>query len=340
MQVPTKTTESCYDLTATNCICCGRDLVDAESVEQGIGPICRGKYASNIVFTEDMVVKAMTEIARSQEVFSPEQRMLMVALSEQTEGHRKLANYLIKFCSVIRDQKNIIFKVTPILRSLGYEILADKIEIDRVTATIKADPNDSNLLNLFTRTKRNSVYKRCLSWMKSIRGFIEVRHPSSGLRKGRLKCHAFPRSEKDKVLKALGKFYGNCQMSDCGNTTIIQEVSYQEMAQSLRPRIYRPRPQPVQPVQPVQPKSVGRSVEIQLVKVGDMVQIFAPYNFHFKNKVKGIKGRKAVYQGPKGQTKFKCWSVPIEQKSTLITILKDFFQGKKVKDYDGLEFVL
>lgn len=31
-------------LIATNCLCCGRTLTDAVSVETGIGPICRGKY--------------------------------------------------------------------------------------------------------------------------------------------------------------------------------------------------------------------------------------------------------------------------------------------------------
>ena len=31
-------------LAATHCICCGRSLVDAVSVEMGIGPVCRGKY--------------------------------------------------------------------------------------------------------------------------------------------------------------------------------------------------------------------------------------------------------------------------------------------------------
>jgi len=31
-------------LAASNCICCGRTLLDAVSVELGIGPVCRDKY--------------------------------------------------------------------------------------------------------------------------------------------------------------------------------------------------------------------------------------------------------------------------------------------------------
>lgn len=34
-------------LLATNCLCCGRPLVDANSVEVGIGPDCRAKYGFN-----------------------------------------------------------------------------------------------------------------------------------------------------------------------------------------------------------------------------------------------------------------------------------------------------
>lgn len=35
-------------MLATHCALCGRDLVDAESVEKGIGPICRKKYGYDL----------------------------------------------------------------------------------------------------------------------------------------------------------------------------------------------------------------------------------------------------------------------------------------------------
>lgn len=35
-------------MLATNCVCCGRPLVDARSVELGIGPECRGEIDGNI----------------------------------------------------------------------------------------------------------------------------------------------------------------------------------------------------------------------------------------------------------------------------------------------------
>ena len=39
-------------MLATNCACCGRPLVDAKSVECGIGPDCREKYGVDVDVTE------------------------------------------------------------------------------------------------------------------------------------------------------------------------------------------------------------------------------------------------------------------------------------------------
>ena len=45
-------------LLATDCICCGRPLVDATSVELGIGPVCRTKYGFDEEITDATRVKA------------------------------------------------------------------------------------------------------------------------------------------------------------------------------------------------------------------------------------------------------------------------------------------
>lgn len=42
-----------YDLTATNCCVCRRPLVDAKSVELGIGPICRQKHGFDVDIPEE-----------------------------------------------------------------------------------------------------------------------------------------------------------------------------------------------------------------------------------------------------------------------------------------------
>lgn len=40
-------------LLATHCICCGRALRDAASVEYGVGPVCREKYGFNETIDEE-----------------------------------------------------------------------------------------------------------------------------------------------------------------------------------------------------------------------------------------------------------------------------------------------
>jgi hypothetical protein len=40
------------ELLATSCCCCGRPLLDAQSVTAGIGPVCAEKYGYNEVVTE------------------------------------------------------------------------------------------------------------------------------------------------------------------------------------------------------------------------------------------------------------------------------------------------
>ena len=39
-------------LAATRCICCGKELVDAASVECGVGPVCRKKYLTSEVASD------------------------------------------------------------------------------------------------------------------------------------------------------------------------------------------------------------------------------------------------------------------------------------------------
>lgn len=43
-------------LVATHCALCGRALVDAESVERGIGPVCADKYGAEVGPSENRVV--------------------------------------------------------------------------------------------------------------------------------------------------------------------------------------------------------------------------------------------------------------------------------------------
>jgi hypothetical protein len=45
-------------IMATHCACCGRPLLDAKSVETGMGPVCRKKYGYGVEVSEDARIRA------------------------------------------------------------------------------------------------------------------------------------------------------------------------------------------------------------------------------------------------------------------------------------------
>lgn len=87
-------------LLATHCAICARPLVDAQSVELGIGPDCRKRHGYNVKV-------------------SPEAR---------TE-----ANQLVHEVAVTRQDPAVLAKALPRLRALGFEKLADVLT-DRCAA--------------------------------------------------------------------------------------------------------------------------------------------------------------------------------------------------------------
>jgi len=79
-------------LVATHCALCGRALVDAESVECGVGPVCRGKYG----------------------------------YADGPEGNREAANALVYQIAAEPHGTDVATKIRA-LRDLGYTRLADRL---------------------------------------------------------------------------------------------------------------------------------------------------------------------------------------------------------------------
>lgn len=81
-------------LVATHCCVCSRPLVDAKSVEMGIGPVCRKKYGFDMPVTDDV---------------------------------RKAANVLVYQIAAAPQGLECLAKISEI-RTLGFLVLADKLE--------------------------------------------------------------------------------------------------------------------------------------------------------------------------------------------------------------------
>lgn len=87
-------------MLATNCAACGRPLLDAVSVEIGMGPDCRKQYATHTHIDEDKrnaANKLIYEIAMHQtgkEIIEPLNQLVEL-------GYKELVKKIAKRCSAI-----------------------------------------------------------------------------------------------------------------------------------------------------------------------------------------------------------------------------------------------
>lgn len=130
-------------IVASKCCCCRKSLTDAVSVSEGIGPICSTRYYDPLfVPTEAQVSEALGLLA-----FSGLPDTVIDGCLSFKNNARKFSNLLVYFASSVYDQRDEVFKVCKILRALGYTVLADKLEIDRIAArlTDKGDTIEAHI---------------------------------------------------------------------------------------------------------------------------------------------------------------------------------------------------
>lgn len=107
-------------LVATNCACCGLPLVDAISVETGMGPVCREKHRFYQPDTEVDLIAVVTALAV---VLPPD---LYVTMVKGVETARQAANKLVHRAAV--EQSGPIFAAcTAAVAMLGFTTLASRM---------------------------------------------------------------------------------------------------------------------------------------------------------------------------------------------------------------------
>lgn len=128
------------DITASNCCLCRRELTDASSVQNGIGPVCSRKYYSDAyVPTEVEMLRAKGSLAISE---LPD-NVVDAVIAEIDKGNaRQACNILVYFASAVYDDREQVFRIAAIVRDFGYTLLADKLETDRTKVTLQKTQND------------------------------------------------------------------------------------------------------------------------------------------------------------------------------------------------------
>lgn len=127
------------DITASNCCICRRELTDASSVQNGIGPVCSRKYYSDAyVPTEVEMLRAKGSLAISE---LPDNVVDAVVAEIDKGNARQACNVLIYFASAVYDDREQVLRIAAIVRDFGYTLLADKLETDRTKVTFQQTQN-------------------------------------------------------------------------------------------------------------------------------------------------------------------------------------------------------
>jgi hypothetical protein len=188
-------------VVASHCCMCRRELTDASSVQNGIGPICSNKYYSDAhVCSEEEVLKGTGSLAIS----GLPDNVIDAVLAQIDKGNaRQACNLLVYFASAHYEDRDTVFKVSPVVRDFGYTLLADKLEEDRTKVTIRKAIDDEG----------NEVIRIGLSLDKweARRDFQKVSGAKRHGKEGRRYIWTFPADTKTTALVEclMGFYYGN-----------------------------------------------------------------------------------------------------------------------------------
>jgi hypothetical protein len=183
-------------LLATFCACCGKELLDAVSIETGMGPVCRKKHGytkqSGEVSLEDAWVLALD---------LPEARRAMI------DGDlRRAANILVHRIACEQTGEKVA-RWTLALHHLGFSVLAERVS-KRLQGKkgLSVEVEGSSLI---VKGPYNEAFLRCM-W--SVPG-----QRWDGARKARL----VPVSCEGALFSALRKCFPGALINDRGRIEIL-----------------------------------------------------------------------------------------------------------------------
>lgn len=287
-----KTHAAIAQLTASNCCVCRAGLTDAESVEHGIGPVCSKRYYSPLHQpTEIQIKNALGLLVCS---FLPQHiEDGFMKLVHNTDGKphanaRVACNLLVYWASCHYDQRDEVFKCSAIIRTLGYEELADKLEADRTVAIVREHDDH---IEVYIPAKY-----RFTNDMKAIPGAEALTVTESSptgepfekpKKVGRKVGWRIPIKEKDYFLAVLGYHCGNEMACGDGNIWKVPNKTWRDL-----------RPFKQGPVT----TALG-AVRLEDTSNGHF-RVFTPYNNDFITDLKKIN-----YRQRRWNPNDRCWEV-------------------------------
>lgn len=134
-----------YEMVPTHCSCCNRPLVDATSVEYGVGPVCRKKYSYEdaIPVTPEIREAMVNVLSRFHDLAFGGRVMAAVDANDS----RKAANLLNRLLAVSlkHDVSDVdVIVAIEALETLGYTDLANRVS--SVIATVSVEEKAGKIL--------------------------------------------------------------------------------------------------------------------------------------------------------------------------------------------------
>lgn len=276
-------------ITASHCCVCRSPLTDAESVDSGIGPVCSKRYYNpRHTPTEEQVKICLGRLAASGLPENIIDDFLAVVDNHHTNA-RAACNLLIKWASANYDNRDMIFKCSSIIRALGYDELANKLEDDRTTATVRnlVDHIEAFIPDKYTMERT----------VASIPGAVKLT-----TKLGRKIGWSIPLDEADHFEAVLGFYYGG-ELA-CGDARGIRTIPRRRWADVAAFR----QPKVVQPAQ-VAP------CPVQITPMGQRLEVYSPFNQNFIDALKtNVPGRDRRWTG-------RCWEVSAIYRNVVSTLV-------------------
>lgn len=278
-------------ITATHCCVCKSPLTDAESLDLGLGPVCSKRYYNpRHVPTEDQVKVSLGRLSASGLPEDIIDGFLAVVDNHHTNA-RAACNLLIKWASANYDNRDMIFKCSAIIRALGYDELANKLEDDRTTATIRTLTDH---VEAFIPDKYN--LERSVT---AIPGAVKL-----DTKLGRKIGWSIPLNQVNHFEAVLG-FHCGGELA-CGDARGIRTIARRRWTDVLAFR------NPAAPPAPVQ-------CPVQIVPLGNRLEVYSPYNSDFITALKAnVPCRDRRWTG-------RCWEVSPLFRNVVVTLVSTHY---------------
>lgn len=157
-------------LVATVCAICNRELVDAVSVETGIGPTCRKRHSHG----EAQGAPSWGDVERVALALSarlPEAAPVALPVERTPEAAHRLANVLVHRIAADPHAEAVPHLLAAV-SALGYVTLADAIAANLVPLTVRVEPVSDRVLAVsFDRAEaRGETFERLVAALRSVPG--------------------------------------------------------------------------------------------------------------------------------------------------------------------------